>query len=738
MNQMDPDYEIQPPPLEERLETETDVAHNDDPRPEPGGPEVPEGYRDVAEFLTEARDEFAADLEADKENREEGIKDLEFLAIDQWDETVRKERERLGRPCITINTLPQFVGQVVGDRRMNKTSIRLVPKHNASVEESETRAGIVRSIEAQSKAERVYDAALEDQVSGGIGNFRIAMDYANDDVFEQDIFIRQIANPFAVVWDRMSVDPTGADAMHCFVQDIVPRKAYEARWGDRAPIPGSFEGGEVGIYKAGWVDKDSVRVTEYWRIKKRPVRLVMLQDGSVHEWSAVLDPATFMPDPKTGQPVMRNTYRKYACMYLITGFEILEGPYELPIDRLPIIRVNGREVRVGERRVRFGLIRWARDPARMRNYWRSVAVETLAMAPKNQWLAQASSVKGREDDFRQAHLTNDPLLVYNDSTEAPTRAQGPQMPAAVLQEAQMNVQDIKDTTGLQDASLGIRSNEVSGKAIMARQREGDIATVIYHDNLASAIEEGGRVINQLIPVAYDTVRTLRVIGQDDKVKEIVVNKPGDPNSIDLSKGKYDVEIITGPSYTTQRMFAAEAMLEAMKVAPQLMEVAGDLLVEHQDWPGAVQIAERLKKAMPPELTKDPNKPPTPEEAQQQAMELQQQQMQQAAAEEQAEYQTKLAELELAEKTALVQKLNEEARRARADADAAESKAEREELGLQADAKLAGLRVGREAYDLANREEPSRSASDSKDRPRSTSGSQSGRQQSRRPKPKGKK
>lgn len=666
-------------------------------------PFVIEGYEDEAAFLTEAREEFALDMQADKENRDNAMLDLEFLAGEQWDEAAKQARMAQGRPCFVVNTLPQFVGQVIGDRRMNRTSIRCVPKIDATVEMAEVRSGLIKSIESFSDANRVYDAALEDQVSGGIGNFRIAMDYSTDDVFEQDIFVRQIANPFAVVWDRMSIDPTGKDALHCFVQDSMPEKAFKARWPNAGP-PSDISQEMAGLRNGGWITEGNVRVTEYWRIVEKPATLAMFADGTVHDITGKVNEeiaANIMINPRTGLPVMRQTVRRWAVMYLITGFAVLEGPYELPLTRLPIIRVMGREIRVGEKRVRFGLIRWARDPVRMRNYWRSIAIETLAMAPKNQWLAQAKSVEGREEDFRQAHVDNDPLLVYNDNTEAPQRSQGAQPNNAVLQESQMNTQDIKDTTGMQDASLGIRSNEVSGKAIMARQREGDVATIVYHDNLNAAIKEGGVVIDQLIPICYDTTRTMRVLGQDDQPKLVKINDPMDPESPDLSKGKYDITLDTGPSFTTQRIQSAEAMMEAIQVAPQLMEVAGDLIVSSQDWPGAQQIAERLKKAMPPELTAKEGAEPTPEQLQQMQLAEQQRQVEQAAAEEAAELQSEMQKLALAEKDAQVLLLQAQAREADARADKAESDAELAEINLASEEKIIGVRTARTIHDLSN-------------------------------------
>lgn len=659
---------------------------------------IPEGYESAEDFLTEAREEFAADAAYDRLNREAAVEDLRFVAGDQWDPLVLADREEKGRPCLTINVLPQFVGQVMGDRRINETSIKVRPKKDATVEQAETRAGIIKSIEAYSRADRVYDAACEDQVTCGISNFRIDLDYAENDVFEQDIFIRHIPNPLAVIWDRMSVDTTGRDAGHVFVQDALPRKVYEKRF-PKYPCPSEL-GDEVvnSITATGWFDKDVVRITEYWKLISRPRTVALMLDGDVKDVTD-LDPTSYEAqlwrDPRTGQPRIRKTTRTYAQMHLITGFAILEGPYEIPLTRLPIIKVEGRVVRVGDDRVRYGLVRFAKDAQRLKNYWRSVSAEILAMAPKAQWIAPDDAVDGREDDFRDAHVSGDPLLIFNkNASAAPQRVDPAQANNAVLQEAAMNQQDIKDTTGIQDASLGTRSNEVSGKAIQARQREGDVATVIYHDNLNASIMEGGDVINQLIPIAYDTPRTLRVIGDDDKHKLVKVNDPNDENSPDITSGKYDVSIETGPSYTTQRLEAAEAMMNAIQVAPQLMQIAGDLIVKAQDWPGAQEIAERLHKTIPQNLLSDddPDKQkPDPAQEQQAQIAAAAQAAQMQDAIEQMKHAAQMREIELHQAMSQVELTEAQTAKALADAKKADADAEK----AQADAEFAPLRHAQE-------------------------------------------
>jgi hypothetical protein len=669
---------------------------------------VPEGYKTQAEFLSKWLKTYALDAAADKHNRDEAIKDLEFVYVEQWDPKVRKEREEAGRPCLTINTLPQFIGQVVGDRRINEVQIKLIPDRAENIPVANVRAGIIKSIENASKAERVYDMCCEDQTACGISNFIIEMDYARNDVFEQDLFVRPLANPFAVTWDRMGRDITGKDAKHAFVEETIPPDVWKDEYPD-VPVPSGFPAGVEGADWHDWSSADEgVKVVALWIMVEKPATFAMMSDGKVEDVTGK-DKASYLErvfrDPQ-GAPMIRDGKRTYAQRWLITGFTILEGPYELPLSRLPVIKVSGRVGRIGTKQYRFGLTRWARDAVLMRNYWRSVAVETLAMAPKAQWTADAASVKGREDDFRAAHLSGDPLLIYNTGKNKPERVQQPELPAAVLNEAAMNTQDIKDVTGLQDASLGIRSNEVSGKAIMARQREGDVATITYHDNLNSSIEEAGVVLNELIPICYDTTRTVKVMGQGEDVKHMVVNDPANPDSIDITQGRYDVHLITGPSFTTQRQEAADSMLEAMKVMPEAMSTALDLIVEAQDWPDAQKIAARLKKANPLAQQEEQEKAqeqnggqPSQEQQQAQAQQQQAEQLQQQVAQAAMQHEADMAAATLQEAQHKAREAGARADKAEADAEAAKQTARHKAVTAEAAPELAEADV-RKATALA--------------------------------------
>lgn len=587
----------------------------------------PEGFDSQEEFLRDMRESYEADLAFDDKNRKEAIDDKKFSAGLQWDPVVLQQRE--GLPNLVINSIPQFTAQLVGDWRESRKAIKVLPTNDEDTDVASVRGDIIRSIESASRADRVYDSAFESLVQCGDGAFRIAVEYSRDDVFDQDLFIRPIEDALSVVWDRYSVDPTGRDAKRVFVNDRIAKKEFESKWGkDENP---STLHDMTRLNATGWADDHSYQLTEYWRLIERQKLMALFPNGKVFEVSE--ENMEDLVEQNGGPPVKTKVaWVSYAQMHLVTGFKVLAGPYEYRLNRLPIIRMSGRVVNVDGERIRYGVVRFMKDPVRLKNFWRSVAAESLGYAPKAKWMVTESAVEGKEDTLRKAHTSRDPMMVFNDEAEFGknvVRVEPPGVEAALLNEANINSQDMRDVTGIHEASLGMKSNETSGKAILARQREGDIASLTFHDNGNAAILEAGDVLNQLMPQIYDGTRVMRTIGEDESIKFVRLNDPMSPNSVDLSVGMFDVSLSTGTSYTTRRVEAAQAMMEAIQVWPNLMGIAGDLVAKAQDWPGADKLAERLAKTIPPQyLTEDEIKAqgghvPPPEELQAMQQELEQ-------------------------------------------------------------------------------------------------------------------
>ena len=637
--------------------------------------DLPSDYTNEQDFLADVRRWFQDDLDFDRLNREAAIEDAKFVAGDQWDDSVKSRRLRAKKPVLTFNRLVAFVGQIVGNRRNNETAIKVTPVQNGTREIALARQGLIRDIEQRSHADRAYDLALQNCVIQGIGSFAIRVDYANDDVFEQDIFIDSHKNAMAVVWDRTLVDPSGADAGHVFVVETIPRKAFKAQypWADNAEDL-SLDEEIVTANSENWFTADDVRVVMFWRMRTRPRTLALMQTGVTRDITNDTSSETMdaiAVNPATGKKYIRKVQKPYCEGYKLCGTKLLEGPVVYDIPRVPVFRVPGWEINIGEAVTRFGMIRHMKDPQRLHNYWRSAIAEKLALAPRARWSASAESVAGREKAWRNAHLSDDPLLVWNgESGQPPVFTPPAQLEAALVQEAGMTVQDLRDISNLHEASLGQTSNEVSGKGILARQRVGELGTVIYFDNLRMAQEEAGKVINALIPSIYDTARTIRVLGEDGKEAFHRINDPNEPNALNIGQGRYDITSTTGPSYTTKRVEAQESMLTVFNAAPQTMAIAADLFVRNMDWPGADEFERRLRKMIPPNAL-DP-RDMSPEEAEAMKAQQAQQEQQQAV---QMQLQLRGANAEVAEKEAKAALADAQAKLAEAEADAVEAKAQ---------------------------------------------------------------
>jgi hypothetical protein len=564
------------------------------------------GFESQEAFLTWMCQTFNDDVTADYFNIQAMLEDAAFVSGQQWDPIIMNQRILDQKPTLTINTAPALIAQVMGNRLLNETAVRVLPDMGGTKDVAKTRQGLIRSIEKISNGDRAYDVAMQNQVIGGMGNFRVTAKYAASDVFDQELGLDPIPNPGAVVWDRLRMDPTGRDARHVYVQDLMLRTDFEKRWPWAQP-------GEVGSTLAytqmlqtnGWMTVDLVRVVDFYHMCAVKRTIAMLNDGSIVD---VTDkpPGDWINDvamhPTSGAPIMRETMRPYCEMVKCSATNVLEGPFRYWTDRVLVFRVPGWEINVGDTWNRFGLIRFAKDPMRYRNFWKSVKAEKMMQTPRATWLASQEAVAGYEQDYRNSNVSNDPLLRYNaEAGSKPERLAPVQVEAALIQEASEADQDIRNVTNLHEASLGQQSNEVSGKAINARVRIGELGTVIYQHNLNMAIGEAGRVLNDLIPYYYDTPRMIKVLGEDGKSELVRINDPEDPESIDITVGKYQVTVTTGPSYTTKRVEAAETMETIINAHPEIMGWAGDILFRNLDIPGGEELAERAAKLLPPEL-----------------------------------------------------------------------------------------------------------------------------------------
>lgn len=552
------------------------------------------------DILREARLRYAAGVDGDRYNRERDEEDRRFYkgGRDQWEESA--VQARAGRPTMTINRLPQFVKQVTGEMRQNKPAIRVLPVDDQTDPQlAEVYSAIIRHIESNSDAHRIYSKAAEQAVIGGIGWFRILTDYKDETSFDQEIVVKHIRNPLSVVVDPDAMDLTRCDMNWAFVSELISEEKFK-----KAYPKVSLNGFETDDSYVQWKLGEFIRIAEYWVREKKARKLALLSDGSTRFVDEITpDLAAQMDQMGLTVKAERDVETYVVRWYRMTGTDIIdEGEWKGK--HIPLIPVVGEEIEVGDEIFRHGLIHHAKDSQRSYNYSRSAMMEHVASQPKAPWLVTAKQIVNYKAMWEGLNSGNPPVLVYEPDGAAPPpqRMQPPTFAAAWYQEAQIADQDMKATTGIYDASLGKSGNETSGRAILARDSQGETATYVYVDNTSAAIRQAGIIMLDLIPHIYNNERVIRIMGEDNAIEgyaKINGMMPTGEVLNDISVGQFDLVVTTGPAYATKRMEAADKLMQLVQAAPQIAGVASDIIVQSLDVPNGDKLAERLKMLLPP-------------------------------------------------------------------------------------------------------------------------------------------
>lgn len=545
---------------------------------------------------------------------ERGQEDNDFAYGNQWDSKIRDERETERRPCLTENRLLPYIHQVVNDIRQIRPKIRPVPVDNgADVDTAEVIQGIIRNIEKQSDAESAYDTSAKNAVESSIGWLRVNTRYVDDNSFDQELYIDRIVNPFAVLIDPNHKRLDGADMEWCFILDDMDKEDFEEAYPD---ANGEFDA-EVAV--KGWCSDNTVRICEYYYKDYEYKTLVKANDGQIYYKDELPEELESLQEREVEIPKIR--YCKITANDILEEQEIL-GRF------IPIVPVVGEEVFRNGKREFYSLIHQAKDPQFMLNVWKSASTEIIGLQPKAPYIGAKGSFDTYAKQWANANVKNYPFLQYDVVETASGQIAPPpqkQMPvtgsSSMMQEAMASAEAIKAVLGMYDASAGEQTDDVSGKAIIARQVKGDNATFHFVDNLVTAMKQVGRILVDLIPLYYDNKRIIKIIGEDGQEKLMPINQPimKDPNGrgfvplmvggeqvkpFMMMEGKYDIDIDVGANYATKRQEEANAIIELAKVNPEILSIAGDLFVKALDIPNGQEIAKRIQSQMNPALLGD--------------------------------------------------------------------------------------------------------------------------------------
>lgn len=578
------------------------------------------------EIIKQAEKRLGICRTAENDNFNDARSDLKFLKGEHWPEDSKRLRTIEKRPCLTINKHPSFLRQITNDQRQNRPSIHVHPVDDAAdPKTAEILEGMIRHIEYASQADICYDTSVHSAAAVGFGYFRFVTDFESPDSFDQEIRFDRIRNVFSVHIDPSSKSPDGSDMKYCFVESSMTRKELRQEYPkSEAAITGPTDDD----------DNKEVLILEYYYIDEVPDTLLKLSNGEVGLKSDLVE----LPEGVTVAQE-RPSFKRKVMWKKLAGFDdkvpgkanpirneprltdVLETT-EIPCDFIPVFLVIGTELDIDGKVTYSGIIRDSKDSAMMYDFWMTSATEEVSMRPKTPYIGAEGQFAGHEEEWRQANVRTFSYLEYKPKTVNGVLAPPPQrqpmadVPQGVLQMAMHASDEIKAVTGIYDASLGARGNETSGLAINSRKKQGDLSNFHYIDNLSRTVRHAGKCLVNMIPRVYSGPRVVRIIGKDDKISHASINQPGpiqlsvdEQDTVqvvqqilnDVTVGKYDVIVQSGPSFSSLRDESRAAMMELSGNWPKLMDVAGDEVVKSMDWPGASKIADRIRKSIPPEL-----------------------------------------------------------------------------------------------------------------------------------------
>lgn len=554
----------------------------------------------------EALEQFDDTYNFDKECRELAQKARLFVDGEgsQWEDD--KVTKRKDRPRYTIDRISGALDQVRGNQRQTRMGIKVIPKKEGTEQLANIYTGLIRHIEDQSSADDIYDAASDEQVKGGYGGWRIVTEW-EEDGFNQTIKIKWIPSADSTLFfDPNAREYTREDSKFAFLITWMTHRAYKEIW-PKAPIA-NFTENHIAVGTArGWFSDDTVRVAEYWRKVPTTRKIGLLNDGRVidlNEEEPVLDELAMR-----GLTVVREreveTYKIQRG--IMNGLDFITDFEDWPSKYIPLIPLFGHNSIINNRQYIRGMVLKSQDAQRIYNYATSAAIEATALTPKDPiWITPAQQ-EGFEPEYRNFPIANTPFLRYNPDPNAPNppaRGGAPSLQAPLLQQISQAGTDIHATTGIEPASLGNVPELKSGKAIMAQQAMGDRGSYIYTDNLKKSKKHTAKILIDLLPRIMDTERVETIIGSDNKPETITLNETvmdqetGEPVLVnDLSRGQYDVKIVTGPPHETRRRETAEQLTELAQGSEQLQKLALDLIVDNLDLNQGEELTKRVRKDM---------------------------------------------------------------------------------------------------------------------------------------------
>lgn len=539
----------------------------------------------------------------------QGAQDKEFVTVEgaQWSHRDKVQREEAGKPTLEINLVRSYVRQQINTMRQNRPQAKVVPVNDgADADMAKILGGLIKDVEEASNFEDALDTAAENAVYGGIGFYRIVTDYVDEQSFNQEPRFEPIVNPQAVYIDPLSKALDGSDMTEALIVEWVHKDTIEQQYGKDSLS--DFED-----LSADWYNStdNTLCVAEYFHKEQIKDKLLLLQDGSTQYLSDLIKQyGREHIDALTVNS--RDTTKTVVKWAKLTGDMVLEQG-EFPGKHIPIFPVYGEVTWVENRRYVFSLVHFAKDAQRLFNYWKSTEAHILQKNQDEMTIVDDRGIAGFEEwnnpaaaqylRFRATDENSQPI-------SAPFKLGAANPPVGILNAATSAQQLIPDILNMHAPQMGAEVNGQSGRAIGLLQRQADTAQFHFQDNINKTIRHSARVLLGLFPILYDTEMVRRIVGADGQTELVKLNAPPQTpdeatKAIDgvlnnMSAGRFDVRMDTGPSFNTQREESFNLMMQLVQTNPALFNVVADLMIRNSPLINANEIAERVKMLVPPQ------------------------------------------------------------------------------------------------------------------------------------------
>lgn len=547
----------------------------------------------------------------------QGLDDKRFVTIEgaQWHDKAYKKRTTEGKPTLEINLVRAYVQQQINTMRQNRPQAKVVPVDSgADPEIAKVLEGLIKDVEEASNFEDALDVAAANQVHSAVGFYRIVTDYINEKSFNQEPRFKTIPNPQAVLIDPLSKELDGSDMAQALV----------CEWVDKAQVEKEYGNDSVSDFEvdnnSNWnnaTDK-TVCVAEYFYKEEVADTLCRLFDGTI-EFKSVLLKQFTEDQIRDLVDIDRPSSRIEIKWAKVTGCKVLEKGV-FPGQYIPIFPVYGEVTWVENDRHVFSLVHFAKDAQRLFNYWKSTEAHILQKNQDDVLAVDDRAINGFEDEWQNPSKYGYSRYRATDESgnviPPPQRLGAANPPVGILNASESAKALIPDILNMHAPQMGQDVNQQSGRAIGLLQRQSDTAQYHFQDNLNKTIRHSARVLIGLFPILYDTEMVRRIVGADGDSKLVKLNatenlSPDEQNQAingilnDMSIGRFDVRMDTGPSFNTQREQSFALMMQLVQSNPNLFNIVADLIVINSPLLNAKEISERVKMLVPPQaLGKD--------------------------------------------------------------------------------------------------------------------------------------